>query len=172
VLALLKPGDVVLMQFGHNDTSAVNDATRARGSIAGIGDDAQPIDNVMTGEHEIVHTYGWYLDRFVADARTKGAAAIICSPVPRRVWQGTHIVRGSDYAPLAKAVAERARVPFVDLNNRVAARYDSLGAQAVARFFPADNTHTNRAGAETVSAVVVGELKSLRPNPLERYLRR
>jgi lysophospholipase L1-like esterase len=171
VMALLKPGDVVLMQFGHNDTSAVNDPTRARGSIAGIGDDTEVIDNLMTGDHEVVHTYGWYLDRFVRDARGKGASVVVCSPVPRRIWEGTHIFRGGDYAPWAKAAAERARVPFIDLNARVAARYDAIGAQAAARFFPSDNTHTNRAGAEVVAATVIEGLRALRPDPVAAYLR-
>jgi lysophospholipase L1-like esterase len=171
VMSLLKPGDVVLMQFGHNDTSPMNDPTRARGSLAGIGTDSQAIDNQMTGEPEVVHTYGWYLDRFISDARAKGASVVVCSAVPRRVWEGMHIVRGTDNAPSAKAAAERAGVGFIDLNARVASRYDLRGAQAVARFFPSDNTHTNRAGAEVIAAIVVEGLRDLRPNPVGAYLR-
>ena len=32
-LAFIKPGDVVLIQFGHNDSGPVNDTSRARGTI-------------------------------------------------------------------------------------------------------------------------------------------
>jgi len=171
VLALLKAGDIVLMQFGHNDASAINDATRARGSLPGITNDETPIDNSMTGEREVVHAYGWYLRQFVNDAQQRHATIVICSPVPRRTWQGGHIVRSTDYAPWAASVARSARVPFVDLNALVAARYDTLGVETVARFFPSDNTHTNRAGAETIAAVVVQGLSTLRPNPVAKFLK-
>ncbi len=48
VLAQLKPGDFVMMQFGHNDGGALNDDSRARGSIKGTGDESQEIDNLLT----------------------------------------------------------------------------------------------------------------------------
>lgn len=59
VLAMLKPGDFVIMQFGHNDGSAINDASRARGTIKGVGDETQEIDNLLTKQPEVVHTFGW-----------------------------------------------------------------------------------------------------------------
>lgn len=58
ILAELKPGDFVLMQFGHNDGGALNDTSRARGSLKGTGDATEEIDNLMTKKHEVVHTYG------------------------------------------------------------------------------------------------------------------
>src|SRR6476619_965522 len=45
VLSDIKPGDFVLIQFGHNDAGAINDASRARGSLPGIGEETQEIDN-------------------------------------------------------------------------------------------------------------------------------
>jgi lysophospholipase L1-like esterase len=45
-LAMLKPGDFVMMQFGHNDSSAINDDSRARGTIKGTGDETEEIDNL------------------------------------------------------------------------------------------------------------------------------
>jgi lysophospholipase L1-like esterase len=171
VLARLKPGDIVLMQFGHNDASAINDATRARGSLPGIGTDETAIENLMTGEPEVVHAYGWYLRQFIAETQQKRASIVVCTPVPRRTWQNGHVARSTGYAPWATSVASSAHVPLIDLNSLVAARYDTLGPDAVARLFPSDNTHTNRAGAETIAAVVVDGLKSLRPNPLVQYLR-
>ncbi|MDX6712834.1 MAG: hypothetical protein QOH96_3850, partial [Blastocatellia bacterium] len=45
VMADVKPGDTVLIQFGHNDAGAVNDDSRARGSLPGTGDATQEIDN-------------------------------------------------------------------------------------------------------------------------------
>ncbi len=58
VLAEMKPGDFVLIQFGHNDGSPVNE-DRARGSLPGIGEETQEIESINTKQHEVVHTFGW-----------------------------------------------------------------------------------------------------------------
>src|SRR5882672_6768656 len=59
VLGEMKKGDFVLIQFGHNDAGAINDASRARGSLSGTGEETQEIDNLLTNKHEVIHTYGW-----------------------------------------------------------------------------------------------------------------
>src|SRR5262249_29092040 len=51
LVAELKPGDIVLIQFGHNDGGAINDASRARGSLPGLGEETQEIDNQVTKQH-------------------------------------------------------------------------------------------------------------------------
>ena len=71
ILAAAKPGDFVLMQMGHNDGGPLDDAARARGSIRGTGEETKEIDNPITKKKEVVHTYGWYLRKYVADARDK-----------------------------------------------------------------------------------------------------
>src|ERR1700722_12755188 len=76
VLDGLKPGDTVLIQFGHNDVFPLNDAV-ARGSLHGVGENSVEIDNVATKKHEVVHTFGWYLRRMVVDIRTRGATPIL-----------------------------------------------------------------------------------------------
>ena len=40
ILETLKKDDYVIMQFGHNDQSPLDDTARARGTIKGIGDDS------------------------------------------------------------------------------------------------------------------------------------
>ena len=166
VLALLKAGDVVVLQFGHNDASAINDPTRARGTLPGTGDETTAIDNQMTGEREDVHTYGWYLRRMIGDAQKKGASVVVCSPVPRHVWKDATIVRSDTYRPWAEQVAKASGAAFVDLNGLVAARYDALGRAAVAPFFPSDDTHTSRAGAELTAATAAAALAALPNSPL------
>ena len=88
VLDALKPGDFVIMQFGHNDGGPLDDNQRARGSLRGTGDETREIDNPITKKHEVVHTFGWYLRKYIADAKEKGATPIVCSLVPRtmRYW--------------------------------------------------------------------------------------
>jgi lysophospholipase L1-like esterase len=161
VVSLLKKGDVLVVQFGHNDVSPINDPTRARGTLPGAGDEQTTIDNQMTGAREDVHTYGWYLRRFVADARAKGATVVICSPVPRNVWNGAAVVRNDDYRTWAEQVAKASGASFLDLNSLVAARYDTLGPTAVAAFFPGDDTHTSRAGAAVTAAIAAAALQKI-----------
>jgi lysophospholipase L1-like esterase len=167
-LALVKAGDVVLIQFGHNDAGPVNDNVRARGTIKGIGDEVQEIDNLMTGEREVVHSYGWYLRTFVADIKARGATAVICSPVPRKAWGEDGKIRRSqsEYAGWAGQVASQQKVGFIDLNAMIARQYDAMGRDAVMQLFPLvtpdENTHTNLAGAELNARTVVAGLKALR----------
>src|SRR5678816_3801573 len=63
VLAELKPGDFLLIQFGHDDGAKPGDPKqdpRNRGSLRGTGDETVEIDNPQTGKKETVHTFGWY----------------------------------------------------------------------------------------------------------------
>jgi lysophospholipase L1-like esterase len=172
VLAMLKKGDFVMMQFGHNDDAALNDATRARGTIKGIGEESEEIDNVMTKQHEVVHSYGWYLRKFIADTRAKGATPIVCSLIPRKLWKDGKIGRNKEnYAGWAEQVAKAENTPFIDLNEVIARRDDELGEAKVNPLFGDEHTHTSKAGAELNAEVVIGELKSLKENPLQHYLR-
>lgn len=177
VLGMIKPGDFVMMQFGHNDSSAVNDNTRARGTLKGTGEETEEIDNALTKQREVVHTYGWYLRKFIAEARAKGAVAIVCSPVPRKKWSESGagpktIMRGTgSYASWAETVAKEAGVAFVSLNEIIARRYDALGEEAVNGLFGDAHTHTNRAGAELNAECAIAGLKGLEANPLEGFLR-
>jgi lysophospholipase L1-like esterase len=187
VMAMLKPGDFVVMQFGHNDNGALNDEPpgplRARGTIKGIGEETKEIDNVMTKKHEVVHSYGWYLRKFIEDTQAKGATPVVCSLIPRKQWDGGgRIVRSKDsYAGWAEQVARAEHVGFIDLNESIAAKYDAIGRDAVMKLFPAptkdakgrtidEHTHTNLAGAEMNAEFVVAGLKALPGDPLRGAL--
>ncbi|HEU4932529.1 MAG TPA: DUF4982 domain-containing protein, partial [Pyrinomonadaceae bacterium] len=95
VLSEMKRGDIVLIQFGHNDGGTINDASRARGSLPGTGEETQEIDNLLTKEHEVVHTYGWYLRKMIADTKAKGAIPIVLSLTMRNIWKDGRVERGS-----------------------------------------------------------------------------
>jgi lysophospholipase L1-like esterase len=166
-LAIVKPGDIVLMQFGHNDAAPLNDDKRARGTIRGTGEQTEEIDNLLTGKHEVVHSYGWYLRKFIADIRAKGATPIVCSLIPRKAWdeQGKIRRNKADYAGWAEEVARSEHVGFIDLNEMAARRYDELGHDAVMGLFPLttpdEHVHTNWAGAQLNAQLVVAGLKAL-----------
>jgi lysophospholipase L1-like esterase len=162
-LRLMRPGDWVVMQFGHNDPAPLNDDKRARGTIPGTGEETAAIDNLLTGQPEVVHTYGWYLRHCIREARAAGVTPVVASPVPRKTWRDGKIVRsGADsYGGWARIVAEEEGAAFIDLNALIAERYESLGAEAVNALFADAHTHTSRAGAELNAAIVAEALRGL-----------
>ena len=169
-LALVKPGDYVMMQFGHNDGGPLDDAARARGTLRGVGDESKEIDNPITRQHEVVRTYGWYLKKFIADARAKGATPIVCTLIPRKTWKDGKIVRDSGtYAGWARQVAISENTPLIDLNEIIARQYDALGPEKVEPLFGDPHTHTSLAGAELNAQCVISGLKGLENNPLANY---
>jgi lysophospholipase L1-like esterase len=171
VLAMLKPGDFVIMQFGHNDGSAVNDASRARGTIKGVGDESQEITNLITKRFEVVHSFGWYEKQIIAETRAKGATPMVCSLIPRNNWKlGLAARNKNDYAGWAGQVAETEKAPFLDINEIIARQYDVLGQEKVKPLFIVGaGPHTSMAGAETNAACVVAALKGLKENPLAKF---
>ena len=173
VLDELQPGDYVFMQFGHNDAGALNDTLRARGTIRGAGDESEEIDNMLTGKHETVHSYGWYLRQFVKETRAKGAIPIIVSPIPRNVWKGDKVPRNNqDYGKWAKEIADEEGVDFINLNEAMASAMEQLGEENVTGnlFYRRDHTHTSAQGAVLASSLVVEGLKQLETCPLKNYL--
>jgi lysophospholipase L1-like esterase len=171
LLAMLKPGDFVLFQFGHNDSGPLDDTSRARGTLPGVGEESREIDNPITKKHEVVHTYGWYMKKYVSDTLAKGATPIICSLIPRKIWKEGKIERGAgSYGGWARQVAEAESVAFIDLNEVIARRYDALGAAQVEPLFTDPHTHTSMAGAELNAECVVAGIKALKGSPLVRYL--
>ena len=179
-LTLIKPGDIVLIQLGHNDPGPLSeDASvpperrRARGTLKGVGEESQEVDNILTGQREVVHTYGWYIRRFVREARLAGATPIVCSLTPRKTWRDGKIVRsGADsYGGWARQVAEQEGVAFLDINDLVATRYETLGPERVEPLFGDANQHTSLAGAKVNAEIVATALRALPGDPLGAFAR-
>lgn len=171
ILAVLKKGDYVIMQFGHNDGGPLDDTARARGTIRGIGEDSKEIFNPITKKQELVHTYGWYMRRYIREAKSKGAIPIVCSPIPRNDWKDGKVVRSTEsYSKWAEEVAKEEGAYFINLNSLVAEKYESMGAEKVKPFFPADHTHTDINGAKLNAEIVVTAVKEIKPGKLKRYI--
>lgn len=171
VLNEIKPGDFVLMQFGHNDGGAI-DKEKFRGSIRGTGEETRDITGA-NGKPETIHTFGWYLRKFIADAKAKGATAIVLSPVPRNVWKDGKVKRENEsYGKWARETAESQKVLFVDLNEITAQKFEKEDEKKVgAEYFTTkDQTHTSPAGARLNAESVVEGLQKLKKNPLKKYL--
>lgn len=174
VAAQLKPGDFVLMQFGHNDGgSSYSTGSRPRSSIKGNGEESKEVVFEATGKKEVVHTYGWYLRKIIADTKAKGATPIVLSPIPRNMWKDGKVLRASqDYGKWAKEAAEQGGALFIDLNKIIANQYDKLGEEKVKPLFGAtDHTHTKLEGAKLNAASVVAGIKELKDCPLANYLK-
>lgn len=173
VLSEMKAGDFLLIQFGHNDGGPL-DKERARGSLRGIGDEVKDVMVEATGKPETVHTFGWYMRKYVADAKAKGVVAIVLSPVPRNVWKDGKVARASgDYGLWAKEAAASTGAFFVDLNELTATKYETEGPEKVAAYFTMkDHTHTSPAGAKLNAGSVVDGLKGLKKSPLKKFLAR
>lgn len=173
VVAKIEKGDYVILQFGHNDSSPLDDTARARGTIKGVGDSAREIYNPITKQQEVVHTYGWYLAKFVNDAKAKGATVFICSPIPRNDWKDGKVVRysGTGYGLWAKQTAESTGAFFIDLNTITADTYDAMGQEAVKPLFPNEHTHTSREGAAINAASIVKGIRGLPKCDLVKYFK-
>ncbi len=164
----IKPGDFVIVQFGHNDQGRIGDpANKNRADGKGIGD-AIVEDTKPDGTTEEVHTFGWYMAKFVTDAKTKGATAIICSPIPHKQrWEN-----GRDFEALAgwdKEVAQKNGALYFDLTMVITDAYKKEGAEKVATYFADKGTHTTDLGAQFNAARVMAGLKSLPGDPLKKF---
>lgn len=176
ILAVAKPGDFVLVQMGHNDGGPLDDAARARGSIRGIGEETREIDNPITKKKEVVHTYGWYLRKYIHDAKAKQMTIIVVSPIPhapqKQVEAGS--VEKNPYVGFAEEVAKAEKVPFIHLNKLVMAHYATMTPEKIKEtyFTTADNTHTSPEGAKRNALAVTEGLRSLADCELKSYLLR
>lgn len=160
-----------MMQFGHNEGSKP-DTSKAgyRGVLKGVTEDSVAL-TWADGTVEMVHSYGWYLKKFIKDAKAKGAIPIVCSMIPRNEFREGKVMRSDkDYGKWAKQAAQEAGAYFVDLNSITADKYDAMGDVAVKAFFPGDHTHTNEAGARVNAQSVISGIRALPNCPLFNFI--
>ncbi len=165
----IKQGDFVIMQFGAND----NGGARGKGALPGIGPETEGV--TRNGETETVHTFGWYLQQIVNETRAQGATPIICSLTPRKNWTDDgHFRRdNTTHAAWAAEIAQSNNVPFVDLYELIARKYESLGSNVVDKLYvpsPSERLHTGWDGAVINAECVVAGLKGSKSDPLAPFL--
>lgn len=162
VLGELQPGDLVLLQFGHNDADTVAEG-RCRGVLPGIG--PETLDSVRgDGVSETVQTFGGYLQQLVTEAKAVGAQPVLLSLTAKNAWQGERMeFPQSPYGEWSAAVAQATGVPFIDLTTRLVERYEALGPTLVQTLFcrQSDNVHTSPAGARLNAACIHQALQEL-----------
>ena len=154
ILTMMKPGDYVVCEFGHNDEK-----------------EKRPGDGAW-------YHYVYNLKIFVDRVRAAGGNIIFCTPTQRRFWEddNKHIRDTHGEFPAAMlSVAERENVPVIDLNGMTRTFFETLGFEDSkkalvhypANTYPgqdkplADNTHFNPYGAYEVAKMVVMGMKKL-----------
>ncbi len=151
----LKKGDIVVMQFGHND-AAENKPER----------------------YVDIQGYKEFLRLYVAQTREKGGIPIILTPVCRNYpWKDGHLenVHG-DYPGAAREVADETGTYFIDLNQLSMNAFSSKGREYVTENYfmnllpgkyeaypdgQSDNTHFQTEGARVVAGLVFEAMKNL-----------
>jgi lysophospholipase L1-like esterase len=138
-----RAGDVVIIQFGHNDEKKQWPRTY-------LGADG---------------AYGAYLAAFVAEVRQRGAQPVLVSPVARRFFDGGKIRNTHEgYDAAVRDTAQKLGVPFIDLTALSTVFYEDLGPERSALAFGnrgQDKTHHNAYGAWAIACLAAGELKKL-----------
>ena len=161
ILSLIKPGDYLLVEFGHNDQK---EKTPGAGAY---------------------YNFAYQLKLFVDEARLRGAIPVFCTPTQRRFFdQDGHIQEThGDYPDAMREVAKRESVPVIELHDMTRTLFETLGTegskQALVHYpagtFPgqteplADNTHFNPYGAYEVACMVAQAIRDLQL-PLAEHL--
>ena len=162
----LQKGDVVLIQFGHNDIGGIKDG-KERGVIASAKDSCAVYRMESSGIYQVIYSYGWYLKKMIRDTQEKGAIPVLLSLTPRNEWhEGNGHSRGfiypvkektgksyierrnETYGSWCRTVARETGCEFVDIHNITANALDKMGPKKAASYFKNDHTHTSLKGAQ------------------------
>jgi rhamnogalacturonan acetylesterase len=151
VADLVKTGDIVVIEFGHNDGGSPTSNDNGRSDCPGAGTETCISDK--TGE--TVYTFVFYVIQAARLLTNKGATVILSSQTPNNQWE-TGTWQGAPsrfvgYQKTATNALNDARVTFVDNHQAVSNMYRKLGNSAVNAFYPKDHTHTSPAGAEAIA---------------------
>ena len=162
IVSLMKEGDYILMEFGHNDQKEKRPGSGA------------------------FYNYVYALKQFVDEARAKGVTPIFVTPTQRRSFdkngkiQETH----ANYPEAMRWTAKDLNVPLIELHEMTRVFFETLGVDESKRalvHYPAktypgqqtafeDNTHFNPYGAFEISKMIVEGMKLLNL-PMVKYLR-
>jgi lysophospholipase L1-like esterase/quercetin dioxygenase-like cupin family protein len=145
----LHRGDVLLIQFGHNDAK-FEDPTRY----------TDPDSD-----------YPQLLMRYVQVARDKGATPVLVTPVARLLYDfGSLLDTHARYTLAMQQLAAREHVALIDLNDRSMRWIRAMGEQGARPYFlfvpeqnKADGTHFSAAGANAVACLVLREAVQVLP---------
>jgi lysophospholipase L1-like esterase len=176
-LAEIKPGDYVMLQWGHNDGGDLG-GNKPRGDLRGDGDATQDVPQTfgpMMGKTETIHTYGWYNRKYVADIKAKGATPMFLSMTIIDEWRPDangvpHLQRGGGFDDVMKSIADELHLQYIDMGGVEADRLEATGQEKAKLLFPIDHTHTSAVGADLNAQSVVIALEEAN-SPLVAFLK-
>jgi pectinesterase len=166
ILGAIRPGDYLLISFGHND-----EKTDERGT-------------------DPYTTFQQYLSQYIDGARAHGAHPVLVTPVERRRFDaaGRATPSHGEYPAAMAALGAARHVPVIDLTALSMALWDKAGVEGTKQYFlyadagtnpnfpdgVADNTHFQAHGAIEVARIVAQRLAAqhLVPPGLTRGLHR
>jgi lysophospholipase L1-like esterase len=150
VLDNLRPGDYVIIQFGHNDPKP------------GLARHTDPFT-----------TFKANLEKYVKDTRSRGSLPLLCTPIVRRTFdeQGNLSDTHGEYPKAVHQVARELKVPLLDLQLRTKNLVSALGPEKSKNIFlhvspgvysrrpegVQDDTHLSPEGATAVARMAVEE---------------
>ena len=132
IFSLLRPGDYLFMQFGHND---MKDKTT----------------NALLG-------YQSNLEKIVAETRARGATPVLVTSMERKTGVNGPTLAG--YPDAVREVARAEGVALIDLNAASLKLYRALGANLGLAF--QDGTHHNNYGSYELARCVVEGIRQNR----------
>ncbi|WP_030184731.1 rhamnogalacturonan acetylesterase [Streptomyces violaceorubidus] len=143
ILGVIRPGDLLLVQFAHNDEKAEDPARHT----------------------EPWTTYQDHLRLYVEGARARGARPVLATPVERRRFDagGNAVPSHGEYPAAMRAPAGEEGVALLDVQALSLALWQRLGVEGTKAYFnrtatEQDNTHFNPPGAIAVARLVAREL--------------
>lgn len=145
ILSLLRPGDHLFLQFGHNDQ---------KDQRAGA-----------------IDAFAGHLTRIVRAVGAKGGLPTLLTPMHRhRFDQGKVVDTFNGYAEQVRRVARDEAVPLVDLHAASRILHEALGPERAALLFKGgsgggngfDHTHHSVYGAYEIAQTIVHGLRAIR----------
>jgi lysophospholipase L1-like esterase/mannose-6-phosphate isomerase-like protein (cupin superfamily) len=144
----LGSGDLLLIQFGHNDEK-IDDTTRY---------------------NEPIEAFPHWLMHYIDVAHERDATPVLITPVARRLFnEGRLVDTHGLYAESVRKLAAAQQVALFDLGARSMRLIAALGEDASKHFYlydaaagTADNTHFSRHGASAIACLVASDLIALR----------
>jgi lysophospholipase L1-like esterase len=139
IWAVMKKGDSLFMQFGHND--------------------------MKSSAPDALERYTNDLRRVVDETRSRGGTIALFTPVSRRSFDESGKITNSfrGYPDAVKLVAREKNVPLIDLQEMGAAFYETMGPEGSHRAFAnmQENTHHSDYGSYEIAKCVLQKVREL-----------
>lgn len=148
----LKPGDFLIVEFGHNDQKI-----KELGAYEG---------------------YAGNLRYYVDEARKLGAVPILCSPINRIIFESDGTLKNllGEYRNAVKKVSEEMNSVFIDLWSRSTEYMEAAGREDAWDYFWGDGktrdyTHTNDIGGKVIAKFVAQEIVKAGVKPISDHIK-